>query len=99
VPVHNGAFTVRFGRTVGGRAAPRVIAPILRQNRQDDLEVAVGDDPVGRWSVLGRQALHPVPQTIFTLQEDLDLRSLRATEATVGHVQVTGNGTLDALRV
>ncbi len=99
VPVHNGAFTVRLGRPVGAGAVPQTIAPILRQNQQYYLEVAVGDDQVDRWLVLGRQALHPVPQTIFTLQEDVNLRTLRATEATVGRVHVTENGTYDALRV
>jgi len=49
--------------------------------------------------VLGRQALHPVPQAIFTLQDDLNVNSLQASSASIRRVHVTEDGTSDALRI
>jgi len=43
VTVHNGAFSVRLGRPTGDGAVRRDLAPILRQNQQYFLEVAVSD--------------------------------------------------------
>jgi len=77
--VHNGAFSVRLGRSTGGQA--RDIAPILELGRQLYLEVAVFDPGRARYVVLGRQELNPVPQSVFTLQEDLTLRTLRTTQS------------------
>jgi hypothetical protein len=79
VSVHNGAFSVRLGRPAGGQA--RDIAPILKLGRQLYLEVAVFDPGGARYVVLGRQELNPVPQSVFTLQEDLALRTLTTTQS------------------
>lgn len=71
VNVHAGAFTVRLGRPDGPGAVARDIAPFLKRNVQHALEVAVLEPASQAWIVLGRQNIHPVPQALFTVQEDV----------------------------
>lgn len=91
VAAHAGAFVVRLGRPVGEGAVARDIAPLLRTNTQHFIEVAVGD-AAGRWVVLGRQMLNPVPQALFTVQEEIAVRHLQAEVADVGTLTATGSG-------
>lgn len=87
VLVHAGAFSVRLGGAAGD--ARRPIAPLLRGREQLYLEVGVRNEADGRWAVLGRQAITPVPQALFTLQPDIE----------VGSLNVTGGAQAETLRV
>jgi hypothetical protein len=88
VPVRNGAFTVKLGRPAPPDAA-RNIAPLLRRKTPLFLDVSVFDGGNGRFSVLGRQEIHPAPQAIFSLQPDIEVETLTATHAFVERLDVT----------
>jgi hypothetical protein len=95
VQVNAGTFSARLGAPVGEGAVAVAIAHHIQQNRQHFLQIEVSDTPEGEvpeWTPLhGRQAIAPVPVTLWTAQRELDVQGLVAERAEVQTLEVRGS--------